>query len=105
MNNLVSLSSLELHRYLGARPVSDSRVQFCIWSPTVDCVRIHLDGITERVALVKQDSGYHVGEIENVRVGDRYSCSIDGGAKRADPASRYQPTGVHGPSLSLSLST
>jgi maltooligosyltrehalose trehalohydrolase len=102
MINLVSLPSHELHRYLGARQVSDSRVQFCIWSPTVDCVRIHVDGIDESVVLSKQDSGYHVGEIDNVRLGDRYYCSFDGGPKRPDPASRYQPEGVHGPSQVVS---
>ena len=100
MNNLVSLPSHELHRYLGARLVSESKVEFCVWSPTVDCVHIYLEGREgeEPFALQKQEGGYHVGTIDCVGLGVRYYCSFDGGPKRPDPASRFQPDGVHGPS-------
>ena len=100
MNNLVSLPSHELHRYLGARLVSESKVEFCVWSPTVDCVHIYLEGREgeEPFALQKQEGGYHVGTIDCVGMGVRYYCSFDGGPKRPDPASRFQPDGVHGPS-------
>jgi maltooligosyltrehalose trehalohydrolase len=100
MNNLVSLPSHELHRYLGARLVSESRVEFCVWSPTVDCVHIYLEGPENEnpLALQKQDGGYHVGAMDGVRAEMRYYCSFDGGPKRPDPASRFQPEGVHGPS-------
>ena len=36
--------------------------------------------------------------IEGARPGDLYSYRLDGGEPRPDPASRYQPRGVHGPS-------
>ena len=100
MNNLVSLPSHELHRYLGARFVSESKIEFCIWSPTVDCVRIGLEGREgeEPFALEKQDGGYHVGTMDCLGVGTRYYCTFDGGPRRPDPASRFQPDGVHGPS-------
>jgi malto-oligosyltrehalose trehalohydrolase len=100
MNNLVSLPSHELHRYLGARLVSESKVEFCVWSPAVDCVHIYLEGGEgkEPFALQKQDGGYHVGTMDCVGVGTRYYCSFDGGPPRPDPASRFQPEGVHGPS-------
>jgi maltooligosyltrehalose trehalohydrolase len=100
MNNLVSLPSHELHRYLGARLVSESKVEFCVWSPTVDCIHIYLEGREgeEPFALQKQEGGYHVGTMDCVGVGVRYYCSFDGGPKRPDPASRFQPDGVHGPS-------
>ena len=100
MNNLVSLPSHELHRYLGARLVSESRVEFCVWSPTVDCVHIYLEGPENEnpLALQKQDGGYHVGAMDGVRAEMCYYCSFDGGPKRPDPASRFQPEGVHGPS-------
>jgi malto-oligosyltrehalose trehalohydrolase len=43
-------------------------------------------------------SGYHVAEIDNVRVGDQYLFQFGTGPPRPDPASRFQPAGVHGPS-------
>jgi len=104
MNNLVSLPSHELHRYLGARLVSESEVEFCVWSPTADCVHIYLEGREneEPFALQKQDGGYHLGTMDRVGVGTCYYCSFDGGPKRPDPASRFQPDGVHGPSQVVS---
>ncbi len=100
MNNLVSLPSHELHRYLGSRLVSESEVEFCVWSPTVDCVQIYIEGREDQkpLALQKQDGGYHVGTMDSVGAGTCYYCSFDGGPKRPDPASRLQPNGVHGPS-------
>ena len=104
MNNLVSLPSHELHRYLGAQLVSESNAEFCVWSPTVDCVQIYLEsrGNEQPLVLNKLDSGYHVGDIDHVCAGDRYYCSFDGGPKRPDPASHFQPDGVHGPSQIVS---
>lgn len=43
-------------------------------------------------------AGYHVVELDNVRSGDRYMYQFGAGTPRPDPASRFQPTGVHGPS-------
>ena len=42
--------------------------------------------------------GYHVVELDNVRSGDQYLYQFGEGPARPDPASRFQPTGVHGPS-------
>ncbi len=42
--------------------------------------------------------GYHVGELVDLPEGTRYRLSLDGGPPLADPASRWQPGGVHGPS-------
>jgi maltooligosyltrehalose trehalohydrolase len=36
--------------------------------------------------------------VSDARPGDRYSYRVNGGETRPDPASRYQPEGVHGPS-------
>jgi len=104
MNNLVSLPPHELHRYLGAHLVSESKVEFCVWSPTVDCVHIYPEGLENEkpLALQKQAGGYHVGTMDRVSAGMRYSCSFDGGPMRPDPASRFQPDGVHGPSQVVS---
>lgn len=42
--------------------------------------------------------GFHVAQVEGVRAGDRYAYRIGDGPVRPDPASRFQPNGVHGPS-------
>ena len=48
--------------------------------------------------LVPSRPGLFEGRIEGARAGDQYSYRLDAGEPRPDPASRYQPRGVHGPS-------
>ena len=47
--------------------------------------------------LEKKASGYHVGMTDNLGAGARYSYRLNGKLERPDPASRFQPLGVHGP--------
>jgi maltooligosyltrehalose trehalohydrolase len=47
--------------------------------------------------LRAEDEGYFSGEAE-ARPGERYRYRLDGGDELPDPASRWQPDGVHGPS-------
>ncbi len=46
----------------------------------------------------RQPDGTFEACIEGAAAGDRYAFSLDGGPLRPDPASRFQPEGVHGPS-------
>ncbi len=49
-------------------------------------------------ALDPCGGGYWQGHCPEARPGDRYTYRLDGTRSRPDPASRYQPEGVHGPS-------
>jgi maltooligosyltrehalose trehalohydrolase len=57
---------------------------------------------TERPAfacpLESGPGGYHSGFVPEARPGTRYRFRLDDGSAYADPASRYQPSGPHGPS-------
>jgi maltooligosyltrehalose trehalohydrolase len=48
--------------------------------------------------MPRDEDGVHDLIVDGVRPGDRYHYRIDGGDPRPDPASRFQPDGVHGPS-------
>ncbi len=48
--------------------------------------------------MAREDSGYFFALVENVAPGARYRYRLNGGVERADPASRFQPEGVEGPS-------
>jgi maltooligosyltrehalose trehalohydrolase len=54
--------------------------------------------LCERRALLPEERGYFSAEFSNVGPGFRYRYVLDGRTRLADPASRYQPEGVHGPS-------
>ena len=47
----------------------------------------------------RDSQGYHETVVAGVHPGARYRYVLDGSKERADPASRFQPDGVHGPSM------
>jgi maltooligosyltrehalose trehalohydrolase len=73
-----------------------------VWAPrrkSVELVCIRPDGgIGDTATLTREPSGYFSGFIAGLQVGSRYKFRLDGGDAFADPASRYQPQGPHGPS-------
>ncbi len=84
---------------LGATLHEDSRGEFLVWSPTADTVDVQIVAPRERrLALAKEDRGYFHGIFEGLEPGTLYFFMIDGDRRRPDPASRFQPQGVHGPS-------
>jgi maltooligosyltrehalose trehalohydrolase len=48
--------------------------------------------------MARAGEGYWELHAPDVRAGDRYSYRLDGSRTLPDPASRFQPEGVHGPS-------
>jgi maltooligosyltrehalose trehalohydrolase len=48
--------------------------------------------------MEKGDRGYHFAVVEPMAAGTRYLYRLDGSRELPDPASRFQPEGVHGPS-------
>src|SRR5262249_13216025 len=84
---------------LGAHIQSDRRCAFHVWAPHADRVAVHLVAPHDRLlALTRGIRGYHSGMLADVQAGSRYLYRLDDQAERPDPASRYQPDGVHGPS-------
>jgi maltooligosyltrehalose trehalohydrolase len=84
---------------LGAACLGDNRCQFRVWAPFAAKVEVHLLGPEERfISLDKDDRGYYGAVAESVARGSRYLYRLDGKIERPDPASRFQPQGVHGPS-------
>jgi maltooligosyltrehalose trehalohydrolase len=86
---------------LGAMPLDDNRVRFCVWAPDRESVSVKLLGPEERIVPLEPSadgSGYFHAEVSQVSAGDQYLYVLDGEVERPDPASRFQPEGVHGPS-------
>jgi maltooligosyltrehalose trehalohydrolase len=82
-------------RPLGAVPLGDGRIEARVWAPAAASVEIELAG--RRHPLDAEEDGFFAGEIPG-RDGDDYRFVLDGRAALADPCSRSQPEGVHGPS-------
>jgi maltooligosyltrehalose trehalohydrolase len=84
---------------LGATYLGDRRCQFLVWAPLVPKVDVHIISPEEQIVpLARNAQGYHEAIVEGVVPGYRYLYRLDSGRERPDPASRFQPAGVHGPS-------
>jgi maltooligosyltrehalose trehalohydrolase len=74
---------------------------FCVWAPEKKAMTLHLvvpDGVDTGVAMVKDEQGYFHTMVAGARAGDHYYYMPEGEKSYPDPASQYQPEGVHGPS-------
>ncbi len=80
-------------RGLGATVDGDT-THFEVWAPDATTVAV---AIGVRHQPLRRDDGYWVGELDGVGHGERYWFVVDGD-ELPDPASRWQPDGVHGPS-------
>ncbi|MCL5257567.1 MAG: malto-oligosyltrehalose trehalohydrolase, partial [Chloroflexi bacterium] len=87
---------------LGATYLGDGEAGFLVWAPLADRVDLHLVSPTELVLpMEKGGGGYFRLRTKDVPPGSLYLYRLDGGKERPDPASRYQPQGVHGPSQAV----
>ncbi len=86
-------------RNLGAIPLREGCCSFRVWAPRCQRLEVRLVAPGELlVPLQKGKAGYFVGGVAGVGPGARYFYRLDGAKDRPDPASRFQPEGVHGPS-------
>jgi maltooligosyltrehalose trehalohydrolase len=82
---------------LGATYLGNGRCRLLVWAPFADKVEVHLTAPDERVLPLEKDGkGYHHTIAENVTPGNLYFYRLNGKTERPDPASRFQPQGVHG---------
>ncbi len=81
---------------IGAEVMKDG-VDFRVWAPLRKSVDVLLP---DKVCypLTKDSEGYFSGFINQLRHGDLYQFRLDEQDAFGDPASRFQPQGVHGPS-------
>jgi maltooligosyltrehalose trehalohydrolase len=83
----------------GARYLGNKTCRFRVWAPNAQKVEVKLLGSKERLVPLDGRSGdYHESIIDGVAPGTLYLYRLDGAKERPDPASRFQPQGVHGPS-------
>jgi len=84
---------------LGATFLGDSQTQFLVWAPSAHKVEVHVLAPRKKlVPLESRERGYHHAVVDGIEPGSLYAYRLDEKTERPDPASRFQPQGVHGPS-------
>ena len=83
-------------RFFGTRLVN-GQVCFRLWAPNQERVSLLLEGFSS-IAMQNAGNGWHELVSPVAKAGIRYKFLLDGGLEVPDPASRFQPEDVHGPS-------
>jgi maltooligosyltrehalose trehalohydrolase len=73
-------------------------VHFRLWAPLSPSVRLHLIGEDSTRPMNAGAGGWHDLFVPGVAAGARYLFVLADGLRVPDPASRFQPEDVHGPS-------
>jgi maltooligosyltrehalose trehalohydrolase len=84
---------------VGAHYLGAGKCRFIVWAPELKDVTVRIVSPAERlIAMTRDEWGYFQAEVENVLPGTQYFYRLGPDHEYPDPASQYQPLGVHGPS-------
>lgn len=83
----------------GCELQKNAALRFRLWAPSAKRVELCLEDDAERLLPMQaQADGWFELITTQAQPGSRYRFRIDGGMRVPDPAARYQPEDVHGPS-------
>jgi maltooligosyltrehalose trehalohydrolase len=94
----MSLTAVLKANRLGANRLPDGSWQFLLWAPHSRSVSIKLVDNGRTIPMDALPDGYHQAMVADVSAGVGYCYRLEDGRELPDPASRFQPEGVHGPS-------
>ena len=83
---------------------SGGGVEFRVWAPERRTVEVIFENHGS-VPLTKDAEGYFSAVVSDACAGLRYRYQLDSETTLADPASRYQPDGINGPSEVIDVSS
>jgi maltooligosyltrehalose trehalohydrolase len=83
---------------LGHHYDAAGRSAFRVFAPRAGRLNVAIVGQAPPLRLTRDELGYWSGHTDRLPHGTRYLFELDG-RRYPDPASRFQPEGVHGPSM------
>ena len=91
---------------IGACYLGNGNCEFTVWSPTLKEVAVQIVAPEKRLIPMQQDEeGYWKVKASGIEPGTLYFYKLEGNKDRPDPASKFQPQGVHGPSQVIDTNT
>ncbi len=84
---------------IGANYQGNNRCEFTVWAPTLNQVAVQIVSPQKRLLPMQQNAaGYWQTAAADIPPGTLYTYQLEAKTERPDPASKYQPQGVHAPS-------
>ncbi len=84
---------------IGAHYSDNGHCQFTVWAPNSEAVSLSLIAPQKRgIPMEQKADGYWNATLTDLEPDTLYYYQLDGSDYRPDPASQFQPEGVHGPS-------
>jgi maltooligosyltrehalose trehalohydrolase len=81
---------------IGAKYLKNGNCELSVWAPLLHEVALKILSPEERlIDMTKDQRGYWHAKVENVSPATRYLYVLESEKERPDPASSYQPHGVH----------
>ena len=81
---------------VGSQYLGDGVCEFILWSPLKEKAAVHLVSPQDKLLpMVKQEMGYWYVKADNIEPGTLYYYRLEDSRDRPDPASNFQPQGVH----------
>jgi maltooligosyltrehalose trehalohydrolase len=91
------MKSLGASLHLGA-VLQETGTTFRVWAPRCQSVEVVIEG-RRPMPLTPREEGLFELAVPGIAAAMRYQYRLDGERYRPDPVSRFQPEGVHGPSV------
>jgi maltooligosyltrehalose trehalohydrolase len=82
--------------YATGAQLDENGAHFRIWAPGHRKISLSIAGVEH--SLTADAPGYFSGYVTGAKNGETYTLTVDGEGPFPDPASRFQPSGPHGPS-------
>jgi malto-oligosyltrehalose trehalohydrolase len=89
------------HMPFGTQLLDTGGVRFSLWAPSAQQVELQLSDAEGLGAFPMRPAGdgWHQTEVREAGAGTAYRFRVDGALEVPDPASRFNPQDVHGPSV------
>lgn len=77
--------------------------EITLWAPFAQKTELVILKTDRKIALQRAERGYWYLKTEELKENDNYKFLLDSKFLHPDPASRFQPEGVYGPSAAVNL--
>lgn len=84
---------------IGSKYFGEGRCTFSVWAPFMKEINIEiLSGKRRSIEMPPDGNGYWHADVEWIEHLTKYRYKLNNDKSLSDPASNFQPDGIHGPS-------